>query len=282
MPGLKGNSHAEDAAAITTAITAIYNKISLLRDLNPRDEVNSLFSELVSICIRPYHPTVASSVLSSLISDAPHIRQLCSSAEGALERHWAKRMLRFDEKLEPKPLRCFPYYSNYVDLCNLECSTITAVTNHAPKHIAFIGSGPLPLTSFCVADRFPHARIHNVDRDAGAIALSEELAKRHGYGKMTFAHEEAADCGKLWDFDVVYVAALVGMSAEGKAVILGGVARRMRKGALLCVRSAHSLRALLYPVVAPETLVETGLLELVVEVHPWNHVVNSILLLRVL
>ncbi|KAF2492306.1 Nicotianamine synthase [Lophium mytilinum] len=282
MPGLKDNSHAEDAAAITTAISTIYHNISLLRDLNPRDEVNTLFSELVSICIRPYHPTVVSNVLSSLKTKAAHIRELCSSAEGALERHWAKRMLRFDEKLEPEPLRSFPYYSNYVDLCNLECNAIIAVTSHTPKQIAFIGSGPLPLTSFCVADRFLHARIHNVDRDADAIALSKELAKRHGYPNMTFAHEDAADCASLWEFDVVSVAALVGMSADEKAVILSGVARRMRKGALLCVRSAHSLRALLYPVVAPETLLETGMLELVVEIHPWNHVVNSILLLRVL
>jgi nicotianamine synthase len=194
----------------------------------------------------------------------------------------------------------FPYHSNYVDLCNLECGAITAVTIGAPNKIAFIGSGPLPLTSFCVADRFPNAHIHNVDRDAEAIALSSELAKRQGYASMTFVHEDASDCTSLQDFDVVYVAALVGLYAEEKTAVLSEVARRMRKGSLLCVRSAHSLRALLYPVcsccswcsylvtnshvqvVAAEALRETGLLELVVEVHPWNHVVNSVILWRVL
>jgi len=52
----------------------------------------------------------------------------------------------------------------------------------------------------------------------------------------------------LRDFDVVYVAALVGATSSEKREIFRKVLERMRPGALLVVRTAHALRTLLYPV----------------------------------
>ena len=50
------------------------------------------------------------------------------------------------------------------------------------------------------------------------------------------------------EFDVVYLAALVGTTQKEKEGILISVVGRMREGALLVIRTAHSLRTLLYPV----------------------------------
>jgi nicotianamine synthase len=98
---LEASSHAAETAAIAAEIHSIYTRISSLEDLNPRAEVNALFSRLVALCIKPYHPAIVFAVLSNpaIAATAPHLRQLCSSAEGTLERYWANRMLRFDEKL---------------------------------------------------------------------------------------------------------------------------------------------------------------------------------------
>lgn len=52
----------------------------------------------------------------------------------------------------------------------------------------------------------------------------------------------------LREFDVVYLAALVGTTQEEKEVVLTNVVARMREGGLLVIRTAHSLRTLLYPV----------------------------------
>ena len=52
----------------------------------------------------------------------------------------------------------------------------------------------------------------------------------------------------LSQFDVVHVAALVGNTSEEKTLIIADVVRRMKAGALLILRTAHSLRSLLYPV----------------------------------
>ena len=180
-------------------------------------------------------------------------------------------------------LRSFPYYDNDVDLCRLEYSTLRAVSQNEPRSIAFIGSGPLPLTSFCLADRLPNSQIHNIDNDPGAIELSSTLTRQLHYKNITFGTENAYGGKSLTEFDVVYLAALVGLEAEEKLRIVRDVAGRMRAGAVLCLRSAHSLRELLYPVIQPSELWNGGiLLEPLVDIHPWNHIVNSTLLMRVL
>ena len=49
-------------------------------------------------------------------------------------------------------------------------------------------------------------------------------------------------------FDVVFLAALVGLDARAKAAILRALAKKLRAGALIVARSAQGLRAVLYPV----------------------------------
>lgn len=100
---------------------------------------------------------------------------------------------------------------------------------------------------------------------------------------MDFIHEDASTLSSLRDFDVVFLAALVGMDGTEKLFILKSVCERMEKGALLVTRSATGLRGLLYPVVDVGEVVGglAGKVEMVVEVRPWNHIVNSTLVMRV-
>lgn len=68
---------------------------------------------------------------------------------------------------------------------------------------------------------------------------------------MTFQCTEAKEEKSAQDlrtFDVVYLAALVGSTKAQKEEIISDVSSRMRPGAFLVMRSAHSLRSLLYPV----------------------------------
>lgn len=154
-------------------------------------------------------------------------------------------------------LHNFPYYENYVDLVRLELSAISslAVDKPRPKY-AVLGSGPLPLTSICVADALNNDDhqpicIHNADRDPWAISKSAELCRRLGYSPATMRfHCVDAKSGSIdfQEFDVVYLAALVGMTTEAKRDIVVEISSRMRLGALLLIRSSHSLRSLIYPV----------------------------------
>ncbi|OCL13483.1 Nicotianamine synthase [Glonium stellatum] len=241
----------KEAIQVAEEIVGIYNDLVVMADLRPGKEVNSLFSRLVEICVKPRNDKVVDAVLENkqIKRLAPQLRQICSNAEAELEGFWANRILCLYRIVAQTVLHSFPYYCNYIDLCRLECSTLLSFLPRDPQSIAFIGSGPLPLTSFCVADRFPSARIHNIDYDLTAIRVSSALALKLGYGeRMSFSHEMAIGGGSLKPFDVVCLAALVGMDAEEKLQILADMARRMKHGTIICMRSAHSLRALLYPV----------------------------------
>lgn len=247
-------SNKQEEVEVVCEIVRVYKKLAAMKSLKPTEELNGLFNRLVELCIRSRSDKVVQAVLENekIKSLSPQLRNLCSTAEGELEAFWAKTILSTGcscVNRARRSLRSFPYYSNYEDLCRLECSSFLSVLVSEPRSIAFIGSGPLPLTSFCFADRYPNAFIHNIDRDGDAIQVSTALSKQLGYTEMmSFSAEDALGGGCLSAFDVVCVAALVGMDAEDKFRILKDIVHRMREGALLLVRSAHSLRGLLYPV----------------------------------
>jgi nicotianamine synthase len=144
----------------------------------------------------------------------------------------------------------------------------TSQLSFQPRKIAFIGSGPLPLSSLCLLHslsslRSPFAslslsrkepiEILNIDRSKSAIELSSTICQALGpRGKgMKFSHAEVGDGrGGRWleEYDVVFLAALVGESQVEKELVVKEVAEKMRSGAVLVVRSAERQRILLYPV----------------------------------
>jgi nicotianamine synthase len=159
----------------------------------------------------------------------------------------------------------FPYYENYVDLTRMELAAIHAVTPSAPQRVAFIGSGPLPLTSLCMYEALECGReeklldlvtsedivIINIDHNHQAISQSAALCKKLGQRAcgMCFICQEAEYLEvELSSCDVVYLAALVGATQREKEDVLVSIVERMQPGSLLVIRTAHSLRRLLYPV----------------------------------
>lgn len=161
------------------------------------------------------------------------------------------------ESLVNDTLQNFTHYSNYVDLIRMELNAISSVSNPAapPRKFAVLGSGPLPLTSLCIHDTLAKGdsdiSIYNIDYDQWAISSSQELCRKLGYSasSMNFSCMDAKSKKlELDDFDVVYLAALVGMNSQAKHDVVLDVVSKMRPGALLMLRSAHSLRGLLYPV----------------------------------
>lgn len=121
---------------------------------------------------------------------------------------------------------------------------------------AVIGSGPLPLTSLCILQALERKDcgppcVYNVDNDPAAILESSKLCCRLGHDEeaMCFQCADAMrDTLNLGHFDVVYLAALVGTCYEQKIDIIRNTVKTMRPGGLLVLRTAHSLRSLIYPV----------------------------------
>uniref|UniRef100_A0A6N2LN72 Nicotianamine synthase n=1 Tax=Salix viminalis TaxID=40686 RepID=A0A6N2LN72_SALVM len=229
-------------------VMQIHASISTLSSLRPSKQVNSLFSNLVKLCILP-----SSIDITALPEEVQAMREslinLCGHAEGLLE---------------------------------LEFATILNESGVSqPRKVAFVGSGPLPLTSFIMATH--HMKLthfDNFDIDEAAndvarqiVASDPELEKRMKFetGDIMEVQE------KLSEYDCIFLAALVGMSKVDKVKILGHIRKYMKEGGVLLVRSAKGARAFLYPVVEEQDILGFELLSIY---HPTNDVINSGFLLR--
>jgi len=164
-------------------------------------------------------------------------------------------------------MKSFPYYQNYMDLTRMELCAMYAVEPNKPKSIAFLGSGSWPMTSLALLDLLRNGivfgeqttvttgknemTIMNFDRDQKCIQESRAFCRAIGSQAdgMEFCCADARNLPRdLTDFDVVYLAALVGSTAEEKAKMVNYVAQQMRVGALMIIRSVQGLKKCLYQV----------------------------------
>lgn len=204
---------------------------------------------------------------------------LCGRAEGLLEFEFSTLLGKI-----PKPLNnltLFPYYQNYIKLAHLEHKILNDNGVVNPKKVAFVGSGPLPLTSIIMAMQhmkttyFDNYDIDSMANDvAGKIVASDAELE----GRMKFWTRDIVEVKEeLGGYDCVFLAALVGMKKEEKVKILGHLRKYMKEGGILVVRSAKGGRAFLYPVVELHDLIGFEVLSIF---HPTDDVVNSVLLAR--
>lgn len=269
---------------LVESVLALHAQISKLDNLRPSETVNALFSQLVALCLRPCSIDVAKYLSANARAVRADLIQLCGRAEGLLERHYAELLGR-----SPQPhaqLDLFPYYRNYRKLAVLEFRQLCLAGNGSAStftRVAFVGSGPMPLTSIVLAlHHMPWATFDNYDMDADANELARGLVRAHPdlSARMAFHTRNVKKVKeRLADYDVVFLAALVGLGRAAKADILEHLGRHMRAGSALVVRSAHAARAFLYPVVDNEMLQGPGF-DVLSVFHPSDEVVNSVIVAR--
>ncbi|KAL5198725.1 hypothetical protein ABZP36_002237 [Zizania latifolia] len=271
----------EEEAQLVQKITGLAAAIAKLPSLSPSPDVNALFTELVLTCIPPSRVDV-----DELGPDAQDMRarliRLCADAEGKLEAHYSDLLAAHDNPLDH--LSLFPYFNNYIKLSQLEYGLLARhVPGPPPSRVAFVGSGPLPLSSLVLAVRhLPATSFDNYDICGEANERARRLVRADdGLGaRMAFHTSDVAHVTRdLGAYDVVFLAALVGMAAEEKARVVEHLGWHMAPGAALVVRSAHGARGFLYPVVDPEEIRRGGFDVLAVH-HPEGEVINSVIIAR--
>ncbi|KAH8675914.1 Nicotianamine synthase [Xylariales sp. PMI_506] len=291
-------------------VVDIHSVLVNLPDLHPGEIQDKTLGRLVGLCSQIHDAETTQLILSGLKERKilPSLRSMCSEAEGCLESYWAQHIADAKGPSEALiRLREFPYCGNYEDLARLELAALGAATREPLSRVCFIGSGPLPLTSLYVlqALRGDQARaraaedgarpadtqapivVLNIDRDGAACSLSALVAERLGDWAEGMQFEcadavaAASATADLIGFQVVYLAALVGVTQREKEAIVLQLAKRMRRGALLVIRSAWGLRTILYPEVEimTERLLEA--LDIVTVVHPYGEIVNSVIIARI-
>ncbi|KAK0123776.1 putative 26S proteasome regulatory subunit, variant 2 [Cadophora gregata] len=274
-----------EAEGLILRLLDIHAKLEAIgaENLKPCDEVDVLFVELVGMCIKTISDVVTNKILSDprMVTILPSLHKLCGTAECHLESHWAAYISGSSSSTPEEVhtrLTQFPYYTNYTALTRLELSALSSLlTPTCPplQKFAFIGSGPLPLTSLCIyqtASSFNHPQtgqtitpdpdnepnkeeveiqILNIDISSTAIAQSTTLCAHlgpHAKGLSFQLSPGANPSIDLTPYDVVYLAALAGSSQFEKEDLLENVVSRMRAGSYLVIRSAERLRRVLYAV----------------------------------
>ncbi|KAB1202106.1 Nicotianamine synthase [Morella rubra] len=234
------------------------------------------FTQLVLTCTPP-SPVDVTKLSKGVQEMRSKLIRLCGDAEGLLESHFSAILGSYENPLHH--LEIFPCYSNYLKLGLLEFSILSQHRTRIPSKIAFAGSGPLPLTSIVLAsNHLTTTSFHNYDIDELANSMAvrlvspdPDLSKR-----MVFHTNDIMNVtNALRDYEVVFLAALVGIDKEEKVRVINHLAKYMAPGALLMLRSAHGARAFLYPVVDAFDL--NGF-EVLSVFHPTDEVINSVVM----
>ena len=259
-------------------VCEMYEKISRLESLKPSKDVNMLFTQLVLTCMPP-SPIDVTKLCKRVQEMRSKLIRLCGEAEGLLEAHFSTILGSYESPLDH--LNVFPYYSNYLKLSLLEFTLLSQNCTHVPSKIAFVGSGPLPLTSIVLASyHLSTTSFHNYDIDPAANSMATRLVSSDPdlSKRMLFHTNDIMNVtNELKEYDVVYLAALVGMDKEEKIQVIAHLAMYMAPGALLMLRSAHGARAFLYPVIDPCDLQGFEVLSIF---HPTDEVINSVVVAR--
>ncbi|KAL9442429.1 hypothetical protein AB3S75_020854 [Citrus x aurantiifolia] len=277
LQNAKNESHIP-AELLIARVMQIHASISKLESLKPSKQVNNLFTHLVKLCTPP-----SSIDIKTLPQEVQEMREslivLCGRAEGLLELEFATFFAKTPQPLNN--LNLFPYYGNYVKLANLEYRILDENGVVQPKKVAFVGSGPMPLTSIVMAkNHLKSTHFDNFDIDEAANDVARQIVSSdiEFEKRMKFVTCDIMQVKeKLGEYDCIFLAALVGMSKEDKVKIIKHIRKYMKDGGVLLVRSAKGARAFLYPVVEKHDLLDFELLSVF---HPTNEVINSVVLVR--
>ena len=275
---LWGTRRSVDATA--RRLRSAYDALAAAPDLRPGPRVDAMFRDVVRVVVATPEG-MADAVLHhpALRDVVPHFRELCGDGEYLLEFGWAERIAAADDPAAE--LERFPYVDNYRRLSVMEAAALAGVGAVPPVRVAVIGSGPLPLTSFLLAGE-GGAQVDNIERNVEALTASRRAADALGVAGLGF---HLADVGggplapavALGDYDLVVLAALVGLTPVQKRRAIAHVATHMTPGALLLARSARGVRTLLYPAVDRSALAGFDVLGVI---HPTDDVINSVILAR--
>lgn len=253
-----------------------YHHLNGLDDLSPAEDTNRMFSRLVQAARAPLPTHKVHTLLAEVDSriELGNLHMLCAKGEFAMEEYWAKRI---HAAANPKKeLKAFTYWDNYKKLAAMEVKAIRSLMPQAKK-VLFVGSGPLPLSSYIMSAHYK-LDVENMDLDDDAVDCAVKwMFPMMGEKAIPCHHVDVMDFTDFGRFDVVIMAALVGLTSEQKCRVTEHLNRHMHMDQLLMVRSVRGLRSLLYPKVVAEDLVGFTTIK---EVHPRGEVINSVLLAR--
>lgn len=234
-------------------LISIHENFLRAKKLTPSPNINSSFSKLVTLV----DATSKSNSKKILIDKKIHslkkdFLRFSSQGESELEFFWAHKIIK--SKNPHNTLLEFPYLKNYKDLVNFETEHLTKVGLYTKKSILFIGSGPLPLSPIFMAKKY-NVSIDTIDIDKNACTISRKILNVLKINqKINIYNEDVFNITDFSNYDVIFVAALVGKTEKEKNSLIKHITKHATQNTYLILRSVSDLGALLYPEVSSKCL----------------------------
>jgi len=252
---------------MTTAFAQTLSDVLQLQSFAPSDHVNQTMSSLVASVIA--HPD------STLPSDSTimAVRRNSAAAEAALELFWSKHITSSSHPIDA--LSSFPYRHNYAELVRRELAQLSATRPNIGigSRVLIIGSGPLPLTAYEIAQQ-TGAAVDQLDIDRAAVDAGRAFCDAVGM-ESVYLLGDGQSTPLTGPYDAVLIAALAGESTDEKQAIVDNVVTGLGHNGRIVLRSAKGTRTLLYPEIKEDAL--TGV-TLLASYHPDDEIINSVLI----
>jgi nicotianamine synthase len=263
------------AAEAAQRIHAIYWQLALIERLDADPNTLPLAQELLQLLSFRHFGEDMEALLADPVMRAisSNMRRIFAKGSYLYELQAANKLLAKSD-LQTALTHEYPFFQQYWRASAMEFQVASSFLDEPPQRVLLAGSGPLPLTSIVMTQRFG-IHVHNIDIEPRANELACRIAERLGLSQqLSFATADIAECDDLAAFDIVWLAALAGGDRD-KRRILRHLAQRMRPGAVLAVRTASQLRTFLYP---PVALDDFENFDLKVGVQPYTDNYHSVLI----
>jgi nicotianamine synthase len=240
-------------------LSGIAEQLRQLDDFSPRPQVNNLLSQLVHIVDQTNTEVAARVMADPLVSGhVPFFQEISARSESALEKYWSSYIA---SAVEPSVvLREFTYFSNYELMTKDEVALLKKYGLDINKRALFIGGGALPLTAILMAIEHGY-QVDCLDNDEETCLLAEKLIQSLGLSNsVRIINVDSNDFANYSDYQIVIVAALVGISDKEKMQVIRQIKREIKSDSYVLLRSVEALGNLLYRQVSEEHLAEMSVI----------------------
>lgn len=148
-----------------------------------------------------------------------------------IEKAFAEKLLAGEAKLED-----YPYFWSYVSTIEAEAALL-----RSPRKIAFVGSGPVPLSAILLAHRFPSADVDLFDIEPEALDIGTLVAGKVGVRLGRTVIQDITKPTDLHGYDVVILALEAPPDRRGKRAALKRILSEVDPGAIVLIRGSAGI-----------------------------------------
>lgn len=187
------------------------------------------------------------------------------------ETQLEKRFVRHLEQGVCRHVIDYPLYARFERLIEREVSLLEG---QKPRRVLFIGSGPMPITAFCLQHRL-NVPVDCLERAPEAVAESRSVIDILGFTDKLNVITGLGESVNATEYDVVLVALL----AKPKKLILENLLRTCRKDVKIICRTSENSRCFVYEPTTNDDI-PTGLRAIKTHYAGVDDTISSTLLVR--